>query len=131
MKQDKHMLAAMRRGREMAEKILAGDEMLTLTEMAARMDVAEAEIEAMVKAGRLLALGGPGPLTRYPDWQINDKGIVWPGLDLIISELKYDWTVYRFLMAQEAERANLDRLRSGQMDWLLDSIESRKRGDFS
>lgn len=109
--------------------------MLPAEEMAGRLGISRATINARRQRHELLALKGPRGGFRFPDWQVGEDGSpigIMPRLFELLGPAP--WGIYRFL-TQRHDALNgataLEIWRRGQGRRVLDAAESLARGDFA
>ncbi|MCL6286104.1 hypothetical protein M3P21_21585 [Ruegeria sp. 2012CJ41-6] len=115
------------RGAAASKALLAGDEMLTTSEIADLIGVTRQAIDKRRKAGQLLGLKGGPKTLKYPEWQILPTGETIDGLIEIIDRVDGDaWTAYRLLAEtfpdDEGERV-YEKLRRGETSKVLAHID--------
>lgn len=129
------MSNARKRGSLRVGEILSGDDMLSGEEFGNRLGLTRQAIDARRKNGQLIGLEGPGRGVHYPEWQIMSDGHLTPGISEILELVDGDtWAAYRFLVEDfpDASRDRLvDKLQDGEVDLVLNHIETVLRGGYT
>ena len=108
------------RGMGIRQRILAGDDMLTLAQAAQALGLTPPAVNDRFRAGRLIALEAGARGRRYPAWQFEDE-IAGRPLEAVLEALKglNPWAVYRFFTTPDSaleDEAPLDVLRRGEVE---------------
>jgi len=125
---DRDPLAPAReRGRKLKAKALRRPDMLTLSEVAAALLIAEPEVLELSGQGHLLMLSDDDTERRWPAWQILEDGTILPGLPEVQRNVPSPWTAYFFLTAYHPliGGSPLEALRSGRLDDALRAADTR------
>ena len=114
------LATARARGMGIRQRILAGDDMLTLAQAAQALGLTAPAVNDRFRAGRLIALEAGARGRRYPAWQFEDEVAGRP-LEAVLEVLKglNPWTVYRFFTTADSsleDETPLDVLRRGEVD---------------
>lgn len=120
--------AAEERGIAASKAVLAGDGMLTSTELAELIGISRQAIDKRRKSNQLLGLQG-GPKTyKYPRWQVLPTGQIIEGLKTILARVDGDaWTAYRLLVETFPDASGLpvyEHLKRGRQAEVLNHIDA-------
>lgn len=111
---------ARERGRALAARVLAGPEMLSSDEFAARIGVSRETVRQKLARHEALGRAGAKRGWRLPAWQVTEEGRLLPGLPRLFAALGgHPWTVYRFLLQHHPELGGataLAALREGRTE---------------
>jgi hypothetical protein len=125
---DRALADARRRGQLRVAEILAGPEMLSADEFAARLGTTRATINAWRHKNQVLGLEGATRGFRFPAWQVGPDGKPFRALPQLFDRLGGDpWAVYRFLVQHHPELRGMtgkDALHSGRADKVVEAAES-------
>lgn len=130
----KALAAARERGRIHAAEILARDDMLSADDFAALLGTTRVTVNAKRQSGQALGLDGAKRGYRFPAWQVDRNGKLYPELADLHQRLGDPWAVYRLLVQRHAAldgltgRQALERSKGAA---LLDIAEGIARGDFN
>jgi hypothetical protein len=98
------LASARERGRLRIAEILAGPEMLSADQLAARIGTSRMTVNAKRKKHQLLGLEGARRGMRFPAWQIGDDGKPFAALPALFGLFgDSPWAVYRFLVQRHPE----------------------------
>lgn len=124
-RQDDVLHEARERGRAVAARILAGADMLTADQFAARLGTSHTTVNSWRRAHRVLGLQGAKRGCRFPEWQIDDHGVPFDVLPELFRLLGGNpWTVHRFLVQHHPELGGAtakDALRRGRVSQVLET----------
>jgi hypothetical protein len=127
-----YLAEALDRGKASAAEILAGPEMLSAAEIAARLGISRQAVHGKQRRGELLGLKGARRGLRYPAWQISAEGLPCDGLAALHRLFQGNaWRLFRFLTLRHPEldgRTGVEGLRGGRMDALEAAAENYLRG---
>jgi hypothetical protein len=127
--------AAKLRGAARVAEILKGPEMLSADEFAEEIGATRETVNRKRKRHEVLGLQGAKRGLRFPKWQISGDGELIHGLPELFGALDgHPWSVFRFLIREHDAlngRTGLDALRKGQLDQVIEAVQSSSRGDFS
>jgi len=117
---------ARERGRKLKAKALRRRDMLTLSEVAAALLIAEPEVLELSDQGHLLMLDD-GTERRWPAWQILEDGNILPGLPEVQRNVPSPWIAYFFLTAYHPSIgcSPLAALQSGRPGDALRAADAR------
>jgi len=125
---DRSVVAARERGRDRVEKILSGEDMLTVEGMAELLGTTRMAIDTKRQSHQLLALEGRERGFHFPRWQVGDDGKPFDALPALFDRLGGSpWAVYRFLVQHHAELGGLtgrEALAKGQSAEAVEAAES-------
>ena len=98
------LASARERGRLRIAEILAGPEMLSADQLAARIGTTRVTVNAKRKRHQLLGLEGARRGIRFPAWQIGEDGKPFAALPVLFGLFgDSPWAVYRFLVQRHPE----------------------------
>jgi hypothetical protein len=119
---------ARRRGQLRVAEILAGPEMLSADDFAARLGTTRATVNAWRHKNQVLGLQGATRGFRFPAWQVGADGKPFRVLLQLFDILGGDtWAVYRFLVQHHPELGGMtgkDTLEKGRADKVVEAAES-------
>jgi hypothetical protein len=94
---------AYEKGAVAAAAVLAGPDMLSSDQMAARLGISREAVHQKRRRGELLGLEGAKRGVRFPDWQIGVDGSPLSALPNLHAGLGSPWAVFRFLTQRHPE----------------------------
>ena len=110
-------------------------ESLPATWLAVRLGTGERRVDAMRRAGELLAVRGAGGEYRYPSWQFDPTGSVLPAIPRIVAAARAagldDTRLYEVLhmrLGLGSERRLVDVLREGDDDTVVAAVAQSTPG---
>jgi hypothetical protein len=116
------------RGQLRVAEILAGPEMLSADDFAARLGTTRATINAWRHKNQVLGLEGATRGFRFPAWQVGPDGKPFRALPQLFDRLGGDtWDVYRFLVQHHSELGGLtgrEALQKGHVKEVVEAAES-------
>jgi len=117
---------ARERGRKLKAKALRRRDMLSLSEVAAALQIAELKVLVLSDQGHLLMLDD-GTERRWPAWQILEDGNILPGLPEVQRNVPNPWIAYFFLTAHHPSIgcSPLEALQSGRLADALKAADAR------
>lgn len=129
---DAYLAEALDRGKASAAEILAGPDMLSAAQVAARLGISRQAVHGKQRRGELLGLKGARRGLRYPAWQISEEGLPYEGIDRLHRLFQGNaWRLFRFLTMRHPElggKTGAEGLRGGKMDALEAAAENYLRG---
>lgn len=114
---------ARKRGAVAAEWILSAPDMLTVEEVTALISASSEEVLRAVQDKTLLAVAIAGHDPRFPAWQFDGSGRRRAGLVDVLRELGNGWSVFRFFGARYQGVTNRERLLTGDLAGLQESLQ--------
>ncbi|MBO9428823.1 hypothetical protein [Sulfitobacter sp. R18_1] len=126
---------ARERGKERAEEITSGPEMITEEEVSKVIGMSRSIVDVCRQNGRLIGLPKDDGYC-YPDWQLDKKhGVVVKGIkDVLTACDGCAWTAYRYLVEtypDEHEQTAYEKLRQGEVELILNHIGAIQSGVFT
>ncbi|AHI24906.1 hypothetical protein H845_961 [Komagataeibacter xylinus E25] len=132
---DSALARAKARGKALAARIVARDDMVTAEELARRMGTTRVTVNARRRTRQLIGLEGTTRGYRYPTWQLDSDGRPLAVIANLFSTLgDSPWTIYRFLTQQHPElegRTALTALQAGEVDRVLSVATGIAEGTFA
>lgn len=119
------------RGAETAAQILDQEDMLSGEVIGERMGMSRQAVDKARKAGKLLAMEGSKRGFRYPEWQLDKRGVRHSGLLEVLDLTGNGWDAYRFFMATDRGIVNRELLAQGEVEEILRRAKLWVSGNYA
>jgi hypothetical protein len=127
--------AARYRGAAVKDAFVADPEMLSTSDLAARLGMSEEGVRLKRKRREILGVESAKRGIRYPAWQITEDRQLLPALPQLFAVLGEDpWRLFRFLQQHHAElggQRGYEALRGGRIEAVLSAAENTAAGAFA